>query len=345
MKINFLQHTPFPYKFNLFGILLLVFCFSCNNQSSDGWEKALLKKQVYLPKASSENMSGGFNAFVQHSERMQQHFDEGIEKYDIKHKGFHTDAIYRKGDLTEVMELLIKSLLPDKDFKFLPEVHLADSARYELTLNFRGADFHFKTSSQAQRFEIFPNLEELNRIAKRFYPDYQFREANHPNNHITIILFAKTTDLEKAVQEGFPCTLEQWKWKSYSWKKGIHPVIDLNQLPSEEALKETVLQELAEATEKGYSVPALDIPQIYLTDMAENDLLHIVINGASKSLNIIRNNSIHCNDDPWGLFLAYCLVKKHQGKVKLENPVQRKWKKVEENNFLQQIENQLLINS
>ncbi len=326
-----------PCRTFLSLLLPLLLYFGCNTDMTS-WQPCYLTKQVYLPLTKPDQMSRGFNSFAQYQELMEKAFKTGIANYPIKHQGFHLESIEEKGDLTKLLNFLLKNLLPERDFSFLPEKTNLDSARFEVTLNFKGESFYFHTPIQGEKIIIGPILKELNRLASRFYPDHSFAVPNYPNNHLSILLFSEKEILEKAVKDGFPCTLSTSNWENNNWKKGIYPVIQIQQFPNEAEIKNMLLENLKRWSAKGYQVPQLQASQIYVTEMGENGLLHIVIDGASTSLNLQKGNWLHCDDEPWGIFLAYCLIKKNSTALRLEKPVRRQWKQIAPAEFLEKAE-------
>jgi hypothetical protein len=201
--------------------------------------------------------------------------------------------------------------------------------------------YEFRTSSNGdyvQMETVFPILEK---IAKDNNPEYQYNYSNREGGQIAYMIFAKTADLIKAVDEGYPCSLPsgEWKWEK-EWKWGVSTEIELDQLPDYNDLKLKYFQTLQELYSKGFNVPVLTIHRIYIDDLMNEKSIDIVIDGAPfpTSNNDIKGNTVSCFWESWGIALAYTLIKHYNGKPSLYDKTEKKTTALTQQEYLTKAE-------
>ena len=122
---------------------------------------------------------------------------------------------------------------------------------------------------------MYPSLQQ---IAKDLNPDFEYNFSNREGGQVAYMIFAKSSDLIKAVDEGYPCSLESGKWLwDDEWEAGLYSDIEVEKIPNFDDLKEKYHQALQDLYNKGYNVPNLTIQRIYIDDIFKKNIIDIVI--------------------------------------------------------------------
>ena len=289
-----------------------------------------------------ETMSGtDFDRVHEFDEKQARLFHGLLEKYRIRDYGFDSETIDKLGDLTVVIRSVLDSLVPGLDYHAYPEVLNTERNLYEFAISKQGEKFHFSTSSLSDYIYIDHNLKELNRIAGKFYPGFSFKIPHFPGDQTLVILFAENKTYEQAVNEGFPCYVPTSFWTNFHWEKGIYTIVNLPQFPEENAMDLAYLNYLDSLRQKGFIVPPMNRNRLTVIDRGDNGLIHVVVDGGSQSLNLRRANKIQCDNSPWGVLLAYTLVKGFAGIPQLDDVFNKKRKYLDASTFLQLVEDSM----
>ena len=247
------------------------------------------------------------------------------KKYHIKEYPFDVECIYAKEDLSKLVWEMIG--LGSFNPALVKDGH--DKRKNEYFSIFRIGDstYEFRTSSVGDYVNMETVFPGLQKIAKDNNPEYQYNYSNRDGGQVAYMIFAKTTDLINAVDEGYPCSLPsgEWKWNK-EWKWGVTSEIELDQLPDYNDLKLKYFQTLQELYSKGYNVPVLAINRIYIDDIMNENSIDIVIDGSPfpTSSNDITGNKVSCFWESWGVLLAYTLIKHYNGKPSLYDKTAKK---------------------
>ena len=273
-------------------------------------------------------------------ENVVNHYHDTLgKKYHIKEYAFDVECIYAKEDLSKLVwemiglgsfnPTLIKDGLDNQKKEYFSVFKIGDST------------YEFRTSSQGdyvQMETVFPSLEK---IAKDNNPEYQYNYSNRDGGQIAFMIFAKTADLIKAVDEGYPCSLPsgEWRWDK-EWKWGVTSEIELDALPNYNDLKLKYFQTLQDLYSKGYNVPVLTINRIYIDDIMNEKSIDIVIDGTPlpTSSNDIKGSTVSCFWESWGVALAYTLIKHYNGKPSLYDKTEKKTTTLTQQEYLTKAE-------
>ncbi|MDJ1506017.1 hypothetical protein [Xanthocytophaga agilis] len=239
-------------------------------------------------------------------------------KYCIKWIEFDVECIYGNEDLTK----LIKEMLDLGGFQYqlVKEKHDDSEKQYVSIFQIAGKNYEFRTSSEGDYIDLEIIIPILEKVTRDNNPDYEYNISNLDGGQVANLIFAKSSDLRQAVDEGFPCSLESgyWQWDK-EWQWGVYSDIQLKQIPDFEELKTNYHQTLQELYKQGFNVPDLTIKRIYIDDIFKGNQIDIMIDGGplSTSSNDIVGNKVRCFWDSWGVLLAYTLVKYYNGKPTL----------------------------
>jgi hypothetical protein len=253
------------------------------------------------------------------------------KKYHIKDYAFDVECIYAKEDLSKLVWEMIG--LGSFNPTLVKDGHDKQKNEYFSVFKVGDSTYEFRTSSQGdyvQMETVFPSLEK---IAKD--------NSNRDGGQIAYMIFAKRTDLIKAVDEGYPCSLPSGKWKwDKEWKWGVTSEIELDHLPDYNDLKLKYFQTLQDLYSKGYNVPALTINRIYIDDIMNEKSIDIVIDGTPlpTSSNDIKGSTVSCFWESWGVALAYTLIKHYNGKPSLYDKTEKKTTTLTQQEYLTKAE-------
>ena len=261
------------------------------------------------------------------------------KKYGISEYAFDVECIYEIGDLTKLVKEMIG--LGGFECKLVKEGQDNPKSQYYTVFEIANTKYEFRTSSEGDYVDLETVMPSLELIAKNNKPDYQYNFSNADGGQIAFLIFAKTSELEKAVDEGYPCSLQsgQWKWDK-EWKWGVYSDIKVERLPEFEELKVKYFQTLTELYSLGFNVPNLTINRIYIDDIFQKKSVDIVIDGGqmTTSSNEILGNQIRCFWESWGVLLAYTLVKHYNGQPSLYDKEEMKRIELTQKEYLEKAE-------
>ncbi|HEY8893632.1 MAG TPA: hypothetical protein VIM79_02415 [Niastella sp.] len=261
------------------------------------------------------------------------------KKYHIKEYPFDVECIYAKEDLSKLVWEMIG--LGSFNPVLVKDGHDKLKKEYFSLFKIGDSTYEFRTSSEGDYVNmetVFPGLEKITKDNK---PEYQYNYSNRDGGQVAYMIFAKTTDLIKAVDEGYPCSLPsgEWKWDK-EWKWGVTSEIELDQLPDYNDLKLKYFQTLQDLYSKGYNVPVLTINRIYIDDIMNENSIDIVIDGSPfpTSSNNIKGRKVSCFWESWGVLLAYTLIKHYNGKPSLYDKTAKKTTTLTQQEYLARAE-------
>jgi hypothetical protein len=236
------------------------------------------------------------------------------KKYGIVEFAFDVECIYEAAHLTE----LVDSMLTLGAFQYTNLNHGLDSTENEYFSLFEilNEKYEFRTSSEDDYVDLTSIMSNLERLVNRTKPEYQYNLSNKVGGQVAYLIFAKTETLQKAVDEGYPCTLPTASWNlQKEWQSGTYSDIKLDKVPDFEDLKKKYIQTITELYEKGFNVPKLTIQRIYIDDIFKDGSLDVIIDGAlfNSSLTEINDKTIRCSWYSWDVLLAYTLITKYNG--------------------------------
>jgi hypothetical protein len=261
------------------------------------------------------------------------------KKYGISEYAFDVECIYETGDLTKLVKEMIG--LGGFEYKFVKEGQDNSKNQYYTVFEIASTKYEFRTSSEGDYVDLETVTSSLELIAKNNKPDYQYNFSNADGGQIAFLIFAKTSELEKAVDEGYPCSLQsgQWRWDK-EWKWGVYSDIKVERVPDFEELKVKYFQTLTELYVLGFNVPNLTINRIYIDDIFQKKSVDIVIDGGpmTTSSNEIFGNQIRCFWESWGILLAYTLVKHYHGQPSLYDKQEMKRIELTQKEYLEKAE-------
>lgn len=329
-------------------LLIIISLFSNFNfaqptitMDTTGWI-SYTKETDPLPSHSyEESMSGDSKNLHKYDSIQQQNFETLSQKYNILHHSFDSECIYQLGDLTSIIKEILQNLTPDLEFQIEPEVKNNEQQIYLATFIIHQKRYQFKTSTLGDYIDFEHNIHELNKIATDHLSDSEFRIPNYPGDQFLMVIFSNKDNLIKAVKEGFPCTIQKWQWANQQWPLGISVIVTLDQFPDEAILNQQYFQTMQNLHQKQFNISIFDQRQIYISDLFGNGLVCIMVNNALPFTNLRRDAKIRCDHSPWGILLAYVLVKHFKGVPTLRNGSKKKIKPIKPSDFLNMVEKAL----
>ncbi|MBO9636453.1 MAG: hypothetical protein J7578_25350 [Chitinophagaceae bacterium] len=305
-------------------IYLLSFCllFSCREHNSP----------TVVMKDDHEN-SKKFDSVISH------YHEEIGKKYHIAEYGFDVECIYSKEDLTKlVQEMLALGKFKPQSIK---DSHDIPQQQYLTIITLQGKSYEFRTSTKGDYVDletVFPTLEA---ITKDLTPGFEYNFSNLDGGQIAFLIYARSSDLVNAVNEGYPCSLNsgKWDWKD-QWQWGLYSNIELKEIPDLAGLRINYHKTLQELYNKGYKVPNLTLPRIYIDDLFKKSTIDIIIDGnpSTTSSNDITGKQIRCFWDGWGVALAYTLIKYYDGQPSLYNKKEKNTINISQAGYLKKAE-------
>jgi hypothetical protein len=305
-----------------------------------------IMKQLWILIFISNNLFGQINTTENQYENLDR-FDKTIhslsdslgKKYGILEYAFDVECIYEKGDLTKLVKEMIG--LGEFEYKFIKEGQDKSKNQYYTVFEVANTKYKFRTSSKGDYVDLRTVIPSLDLITKNNKPDYQYNFSNANGGQVALLIFAKTSELEKAVDEGYPCSIQsgQWRWDK-QWKWGVYSDIEVEKVPDFEELKAKYFQTLTELYARGFNVPKLTINRIYIDDIFKKNSVDIVIDGGPMitSSNKIIGNQIRCFWENWGVLLAYTLVKHYNGQPSLYDKKEMKRIELTQKEYLEKTE-------
>lgn len=305
-----------------------------------------IMKRLWILIFLSNNLFGQVNKMENQYDNLHR-FSETIhtlndslgKKYSISEYAFDVECIYETSDLTKLVKKMIG--LGRFEYKFVIEGQDKSKNQYYTVFEIANTKYEFRTSSEGDYVDLETVMPSLELIAKNNKPDYQYNFSNDDGGQIAFLIFAKTSELEKAVDEGYPCSLQsgRWRWEK-EWKWGIYSDIKVEKVPHFEELKVKYFQTLTELYALGFNVPNLTINRIYIDDIFKKNSVDIVIDGGpmTTSSNEILGNQIRCFWESWGVLLAYTLVKHYNGQPSLYDKKEMKRIELTQKEYLEKAE-------
>lgn len=263
-------------------------------------------------------MDGKYDNLDKFGQTISELHDSLGKKYNITDYGFDVECIYEQGDLTK----LVSKMLDLGEFKYKFVIDGQDKIKQQYYSIYKVDDksYEFRTSSEGDYVDLETVFPSLQQIAKDNKPEYEYNYSNMDGGQIAFLIFAKTPDLVKAVDEGYPCSLEsgRWQWDK-EWKWGVYSDITLEKIPDFVDLKRKYYQTLKKLYDEGFNVPNLTINRIYIADIFKDNSVDIVIDGGpgTTSANDINDHKVRCFWEGWGVLLAYTLITQYNGKPTL----------------------------
>ncbi|MBX7156689.1 MAG: hypothetical protein K1X91_17155 [Bacteriodetes bacterium] len=303
-------------------------------------------KRLWILILISNNLFGQINTMENKYENLDR-FSKTIhtlndsigKKYGISEYAFDVECIYQIGDLTKLVKEMIG--LGGFEYKLVKEGQDNSKSQYYTVFEIANTKYEFRTSSEGDYVDLETVMPSLELIAKNNKPDYQYNFSNADGGQIAFLIFAKTSELQKAVDEGYPCSLQsgQWRWDK-EWKWGVYSDIKVESVPDFEELKVKYFQTLTELYALGFNVPNLTINRIYIDDIFQKKSVDIVIDGGpmTTSSNEILGNQIRCFWESWGVLLAYTLVKHYNGQPSLYDKEEMKRIELTQKEYLEKAE-------
>lgn len=301
-------------RFSLIILLILLFA-SCGFK----------ERKAYLERM--HNFSDGKDYSNMHK------FDEYVSdlhtklsvKYDIKEFWFDTEYIYEKEDLTE----LVDSMLRLGGYDYEVSIQGLDSVEKEFysIFNVQGKQYEFRTTALSDWVEMEQIIPALDSITKNNKPSYEYNFSNIDGGQAACMIFGKTENILKAVDEGFPCNVESGRWnKEFEWNWGVYSDVRVDTIPNMKELKIKYHVTLADLYSRGYDVPNLTLERIYIDKILNEETIDIVIDGGpmTTSFNDIVGSEIRCFWEGWGVALAYTLIKHYDGEPSLYDKKEKK---------------------
>lgn len=261
------------------------------------------------------------------------------KQYGILEYAFDVECIYGEEDLTKLVKEMLQ--LGGFDSKLIKDGHDESNEQYFSILEISNSRYEFRTSSQGDYVHLETVMPPLELIVKNNKPDYQFNFSNADGGQVAFLIFAKTSDLELAVNQGYPCSLSSGKWRwDKEWQWGVYSDIKVEKLPDYDDLKEKYFQTLTELYASGYNVPNLTINRIYIDDIFNKNSVDIVIDGGpmTTSSNEILGNDVRCFWESWGVLLAHTLIKHYNGQPTLYYKEEKKQIILTQNEYLEKAE-------
>lgn len=264
------------------------------------------------------------------------------EKYQVKEYGFDVECIYQKEDLTD----LVSAMLDFGEFKYqlIEDGHDNGENQYYSIFKVGNENYEFRTTSRSDYVDLETIMPSLDKIVQKYKSDFEYNFSNADGGQIAIMIFAKTTNLTKAVDEGFPCSLPSGHWKrEIDWNWGFYSDIKVKEVPNFEDLKSKYHEILTHLFSEGYEVPNLTINRIYIDDVFKTNGIDIYVDGGpmSSSSNDILDNRVRCFWDASGIILAYTLIKKYNGEPEIYDKKEKKKIKISKENYLEKVKKAL----
>lgn len=239
-------------------------------------------------------------------------------KYTIREYNFDVECIYEKGDLTEVIDSMLT--LGSFEFELIRDGHDDQELDYYTLVQVQDSTYEFRTSSEGDYIDLDRIFVVLDQVVRDHKPDHAYNLNNTDGGQIACMIFSSKENLKKAVDEGYPCTLENSYWpKSLNWSSSQVPVVDLEEVPESSALKNQYYECLKGLYNADYIVPNLTSPRIYIDDIFKDGKMKIIIDGDLffSSEAKYEGTTFHCDPDGWGLAFAYMLVKYYDGNPRI----------------------------
>lgn len=227
------------------------------------------------------------------------------------------------------------------EFSFKHISHGSDTVakQYYSTFSIDENEYEFRTSSLGDYVDLDIIMPVFDSIVNYTKSGYMYAFTNVDAGQVASLVFADKEILEKAVDEGYPCSLPNKKLSfsgKIEWPK--FTVVELESQPKTKDLKEAYFKTFQEFKSKGYNVPYLTINRLYIDEIYEDDRINIAIDGWDNSSHDRIEGAIECFNDPLGVVFAYLLVKEYGGKPVLYNSKNEINKALSKEEFMQKVE-------
>lgn len=289
-------------------LLILFFIFSCLLGCGIN---SFYKKYTDFPLHNfSKKNYAGQDRFHEHVSNL--HYELG-KKYGIKEFWFDTECIYQKEDLTGIIDSFLH--FGEFNYEFIDDGLDSIKKEYYSIYNISDLIYEFRTTALSDWIEyeqIFPALDS---ITSNLKPEYEYNFSNIDGGQVACLIFGKSQSIDKAVDEGYPCSRPNGRWNEINWKWGVYSEVTLKEIPDFDSLLINYHSTIDQLYEAGFQVPRLTINRIYIDTIFNGNSLDIVIDGGpmTTSFNDIENTTFKCFWDGWGILLAYTLITHYEG--------------------------------
>ncbi|WP_152981558.1 hypothetical protein [Hymenobacter sp. AT01-02] len=274
-------------------------------------------------------------------QRMLDNAEHLGAQFRIRQISFDSECIYAKEDLTALVLQFVR------DLGQFPAVCVEDgldtrTQEYFTRLYIRGQQYEFRTSAEGDYVNLDKVMPMLQTIAREQQPTHTFEIIHPPYDQTGIVIFAALTDLQEAVDRGYPCSLpsSHWVWQKHEWPWGVYSDVTVDHMPELSELQTRYYQTLHQLYTAGYNVPQLTAERIYLTDMFEQGKIDICIDGSNHTSfnDVLTGGKVRCFWEGWGVVLAYTLVQHYGGQPALYNKTSRQVTRLTPSAYLRQAE-------
>ena len=326
--------------------LLLILCFSITFTYAQptiimdtiGWTSYTDEEHPVPPLTFEETMKGGNKKNHTYVNWQDQLIDSLSQKYDIRIFSCVGASVYELGDLSKIIQQLFEALLPRVSYELSPEVQ--DSTKRQFSTTVQVLDrFYPLTTAPGEDYPPFEDmLTMVQEITKLQFPESIAYWVNNPFPELVSILFANKEKLKQAIKEGFPCSMQVWRWEENEWSRGLDTHLSVDPFPSDEEITESLLLVVHQLYQIGFTVPLINKNQLVALNLFENGIYHVIANGFifGSSLSTRRGNDIIVDDTFWSILMAYTLVKNFGGQPTLYKGKKRK--KITPKEYLKMVE-------
>lgn len=276
---------------------------------------------VIITQAPKEGMLlFGRTHFDRFHDTMSYRFKTLSQKYQFQSIYVDSETIYDSTDLTEVVQLVLDSLakLP---YEVLLEEEEIEAHRFHTQIRVGEQEYDFYTSNQTDYIEmdkVFPVWEQL---FQTHLPGKQLCIPHYPYDQLYCLVAGDSGKLFQAIREGFPLTgadIRDWDftqaltpgWKKLAWTS--------DQLLNFQEMENLLLDALQELGKRGFTVPALTPPRIYVTDMFDDQEYDLCLDGNSLGPSIdIQGQTLTFWRDPYSLSILWYMSKEQDTPITL----------------------------
>ena len=248
-------------------------------------------------------------------------FHRLAEKYELNLANFDTETIYDVQDLGRVISMILDSTHEIK-YEIIREYHDDESKQFRTVFLIEGKEYEFETSSQTDYIDFDWNFKLLKRIAEDTESDNVFDIPWFPGDQTMTIVFAPREVLAKAIDEGFPLTLEgeAWRWNHRAeWKDISRIIVPFHQELEQDKFRQQMLETVADLNRKDQLILPITLERIFITCLYDNARLHVIVDGNDlmNSSCELEGNTISGYPDLWNVLFLY-MISNHYGKGELD---------------------------
>lgn len=238
-----------------------------------------------------------------------------LKKYDIREVNFDTETIYTIEDLGLVISEILDST-HSIEYEITKEYHDSKENKYKTVFLIENKEYVFETSSLGDYIDFDKNYQLLKDIAKNTKSDCTFEIPWFPDDQSMSIVFAPKETLEKAINEGFPLTIEgqEWKWSNtYIWDDVVEMKTDIEKPIEQNKFRYQMVKTVNQLISSGINIKPITLNRVYLTCLYKSDRIRVIVDGNSflHSSCQVNRNSIISNNEFWNVIFQYMLAENY----------------------------------